>query len=499
MIKDTLIDKTRKLRNRRMRPILKILEDELVSEAIAQAKDILESLGVFVENADALVLFDNEGIIPNKDDRICIPPDLVEKSISSTPKYVNLYDRDGNLAVEMKGNNICFDPGSAALNILDYKSSEFRQPVTHDYISLARIIQEMEHIHAQSTSMICSDVPTEVSDAYRLYLSLIYCDKPVVTGTFRKESFSLMKDMLIAIRGDENKLKEKPLAIFDNCPSPPLRWSDLTCQSVIDAAHAGIPSEMISMPMMAANSPASIFGAVVQHTAETLSGIVISQLASKGTPVIWGGSPSVFDLRKGTTCLGAIETMMIDSAYAQVAKSFGFPTHAYMGLSDAKVLDMQAGLETAVGTTIAALSGINMISGAGMVDFESGFSLEKLVVDNDICGMTHRLVDGIINHEEIITKELLFGYEESKQLLSHPTTRKLYKKEFYFPSIAVDRSTRDEWMVSKTTAGARAHKIINNILQKPIENPISEDRKSLLKNLISSSVSKFGMESLPTD
>ena len=109
---------------------------------------------------------------------------------------------------------------------------------------------------------------------------------------------------------------------------------------------------------MGANSPASIFSAVVQHCAENMSGVVISQLAMKGSPVIWGGSPSVFDMRKGTTPMGAIETTMIDVAYAQVGKHLGFPTHAYMGLSDAKVLDPQAGLESGMGCILAALQGI---------------------------------------------------------------------------------------------------------------------------------------------
>lgn len=479
------------------RPKLKILEDELVNEVIVEAKDILETLGVIVENQEGLDLFAKEGIVENERGRILIPADLVDKCLSYAPKSIKLYNREGKLAVNLEGDNICFDPGSAALNILDYETNDFRLPITSDYVKYARITDQLEHIGAQSTSMICSDVPKEIADAYRLYLSLVNCRKPIVTGTFKKESFDIMKEMLIIIRGDEEKLREKPLAIFDNCPSPPLRIADLGCQSIIDSALAGIPSEIISMPMMGANSPASIFGAVVQHAAETISGIVISQLTSKGAPVIWGGSPSVFDLRKGTTPMGAIETHMIDSAYAQVAKSFQLPTHAYMGLSDSKVLDIQAGFETGIGAIIAALSGINMISGPGMMDFESSFSLEKLVIDNDICGMALRLINGITNYEEIITKELLDQYETKKQLLSHPTTRSLYKREFYFPSKVVDRATRDESLRSKTTAKQRAHNIVEQMLESPQNYPIADDQNKQLAQLMSYNLKNFGLQQLP--
>jgi len=93
--------------------------------------------------------------------------------------------------------------------------------------------------------------------------------------------------------------------------------------------------------------------------------------------------------------MGAVETMMIDGAYAEIGKHLGLPTHAYMALSDAKPVDFQAGMETAMGAMIAALSGINNISGPGMLDFESCQSLEKLVLDHEICGMALRLASGI--------------------------------------------------------------------------------------------------------
>ena len=90
-------------------------------------------------------------------------------------------------------------------------------------------------------------------------------EKPFVTGTFRVEGFRPMKDMLAAVRGGEDELRRKPLAIFDACPSPPLKWSNLTAQSLIDAARAGLPSELISMGMTGATSPATIAGTLVQH------------------------------------------------------------------------------------------------------------------------------------------------------------------------------------------------------------------------------------------
>ncbi|MEW6374522.1 MAG: trimethylamine methyltransferase family protein [Thermodesulfobacteriota bacterium] len=145
-----------------------------------------------------------------------------------------------------------------------------------------------------------SDVPEEIADCYRLFISLQFRSKPIVTGTFLIEGFKPMFEILFAIRGESAELRKKPLAIFDASPSPPLKWSNLTTQSVIDCARAGIPSEFVSMSLTGATSPVTLSGALVQHSVENLAGLVISQLAQPGAPVIFGGSPASFDMRTGT-------------------------------------------------------------------------------------------------------------------------------------------------------------------------------------------------------
>ena len=145
--------------------------------------------------------------------------------------------------------------------------------------------------------MIPSDVNEQISDSYRLFLSLLYGKKPVVTGTFTIDSFEVMKNMQLAIRGSAELLKEKPLTIFSCCPTSPLKWSDVTSQNVVDCGKSGIPVEFIAMPLSGFMAPVTIIGTLVQHTAETLSGVVISQLSSPGTPMLYGGSPAAFDIR----------------------------------------------------------------------------------------------------------------------------------------------------------------------------------------------------------
>ena len=481
------------------RPKIQMLSENMVTKIIDEALEVLQKNGVFVENDEALRILDGAGAkVDKKSRKVFVNSDLVDMAMSSAPRCISLYDSDGRLSMHLCEDNIHFDPGSAAINILDGDTGEIRKAESMDFVKMSMLMENLEFFAAQSTAFICYDVPEEVADRYRLYLALKYCRKPVITGTFRTDGFEVMKDMLVAVRGSEAALREKPLAIFDACPSPPLKWSNLTTQTLIDCARYGIPSEMVSMPLSGATAPVTLVGSLVQHTAECMMGVVISQIVKEGAPIIWGGSPSIFDMKKGTTPMGAIETMMIDSAYAQIGKSLNMPTHAYMGLSDSKCIDAQSGLEAGIGSLMAALSGINVISGAGMMDFESLQSLEKLVIDHEIAGMALRLVRGIEPKFDVHTSELFTEFETAGSFLSMAHTLKHFKKEFHFSSQVIDRSSSGEWLEkgSKTTFD-HAHEIVRKLLSKGRKYTPKEDVEKKLDEIMAVNAREFGMEKLP--
>ncbi len=200
------------------------------------------------------------------------------------------------------------------------------------------------------------------------------------------------------------------------------------------------------MPLAGFTSPVSLVGTLIQHTAEVLSGVVLAQCAAPGAPVLFGGSPAVFDLRYETTPMGAVETQMLDVALAAIGKALGLPVQAYVALSDAKQLDAQAGLESAMGATLAALAGVNSVSGPGMLDFENCHSTAKLVLDNEICGMARRLVRGLEVRDDFPAGPLLGELLADGHLLIARHTRRHLRDEISFPGPAIDRASRSRWV-----------------------------------------------------
>jgi trimethylamine--corrinoid protein Co-methyltransferase len=478
---------------------VRFLGDELIERIVGEARDLLESLGVEISNEEVLSrLADHGARVETASKRAFLPSSLVDEALATAPGGFRLYDSAGREALDFSGDRVHFTPGSAAINLLDDEVGEVRRPSTRDYLRYARAMRGLEHLASQSTAMIPSDVHERISDSYRLYLSLLSCEKPVITGAFTIEAFELMKALQLAVRGSEDELAARPLTVFSCCPTSPLRWSDVTSQNVVDCARAGIPVEYISMPLSGFIAPVTLVGTLVQHTAETLSGVVISQTARPGAPALWGGSPAVFDLRYETTPMGAAGTMMVDCAYNEIGKSLGFPTQAYTGLSDAKLLDAQAGLETSMGATLAALAGINNVSGPGMLDFESCFSLEKLVLDNEICGMTARLVRGIEPREDFPARPRFEELLAEEHLLISDHTRRHLREEIHFPGPVIDRANRARWREEGgRTLGERARGEIGRLLGDWEPPGLSDETTREMTALMEAEARRHGMDRLP--
>lgn len=482
-----------------MRPHLRFLNDDVINQITNEGLALLMDPGVRVENAEALELLANAGADVDFEAQVAhIPEDIVRTALETAPSEFDLYDLDGEPVVHYGADSVQFAPGSGALTLLDSETQEQRAPVTDDLVKFVKLVETLPQVDAQSTAFVCSDVPDEIGDLYRLYLALNYMCKPIVTGAFRKDTWWTMKDMLVAVAGGEDALAERPIAIFDVCPSPPLMWSDLTCQNMVDCARHGIPSQLISMPLAGATAPVTLAGAVVQHTAECMSGVAICQLAAEGAPIVWGGSPAVFDMREGTTPMGAVGTWMIDVSYAEVGRALGLPTHVYLGMSDAKVVDAQCGLESAGSTLVAALAGVNMVTGAGMIDFESCHSFEKLVIDAEIIGMANRLIAGVEVRDKPIALELMRKVGHRGDYLGQLHTLKWFREEQYIPSEVIDRGSLEAWKKKgRKTAWERAQDRVVALLDTYESPPIADDLRSELRALTLKAAQTFGMDELP--
>ncbi|MGY5855288.1 MAG: trimethylamine methyltransferase family protein [Candidatus Thorarchaeota archaeon] len=444
---------------------LSILSQDDIDSIQNATLEVLEKTGVMIKNEFALKLLQDSGCNV-QDKQVKISSSLVEESIRKAPSSFDLYTGSGTRACSVGANSVIFNPGSSAVYFKDRETREIRKGTLNDCIELTQLVENLEHINAQSTALVPSDVPEHISGLYRLYIVLKYSSKPIVTGAFRKEGVMTMKLLLDAVMGDSEEISRKPRAIFDCCPTSPLAWDDVSAQHLIDCSSSGIPAAIVPAPLLGATSPITIQGTLIQSSAEILSGVVISQLVNPGSPIIYGGATGSFDMRYATPRFSAIEAMLTACASSEIGKHLGLPTHAYLGTSDAKIEDSQSGFESGTGMILGALSNINVVSGPGMLAQLNCQSLEKLVIDNEFCGSAYRFSRGI-DFENINTiTELISKVGSGEQYLGQKHTSKLLRSEHFMPSDVICRLNPDSWLKdgSKTTY-ERANEKVNTILQ----------------------------------
>jgi len=431
-----------------MQPKLLLLDDEMIVRILDEAYQLLLKPGIKVNNEEARDLLASAGAQIDVETNVAkIPEQIVRKALETAPREFYLYDYDGNPTIKYGGDAVHFDPGSSGITMLNPETLEHDTTETSHLIKLIKVAEQLSQYDAQSTAVVCHDVPQSIQDSYRLYLALIYSKKPIVTGAFTNKTVTEMIDLLAIFAGGQAAAREKPRAIFDVCPAPPLIWSNFGAGNLIALARADVPAEIVSVPLSGAAAPVTMLGTVTQHTAECLAGITIHQLAKTGSPIVWGGAACIFDMKKGATPMGAVETAMLDCSYAQVAKSIGMPTHAYLGASDSKLVDTQAGLESGITSMIGALSGINMISGSGMLDFLSCHSAEKLVIDAEGIAMAKRMLEGVQLRTETLATEFYDKNINFKggDFLKQRVTMNLFRKEQHLPSKVIDRDSMRDW------------------------------------------------------
>jgi len=482
-----------------MQPYLEIIEDDLLPRIIDEAFQLLMKPGIKVQLKEARTILTDAGVqVDEEREVVYIPEYVARKAMETVPNKFVLYNKNGNPSVHYGGDAVHFDPGSSGVNILDSETHQHKPATTKDLVKIIKIADSLSQYDAQSTSVVCSEIPKEIGDLYRLYLVLRYSNKPIVTGAFSTKGTHLMIELLAIFSGGVKELSLKPTAVFDVCPSPPLIWSEFGAQNLIDLSRAGIPAQIVSMPLAGVAAPITLIGSVVQHAAECISGITIHQLANPGSPIVWGGAPAIMDMRQGTTPMGAVETAMIDAAYAKVGKVLGFPTHTYLGASDSKVVDAQAGMESGITVMIGALAGINMISGAGMLDFLACMSPEKLVIDAEAIGMSQRMLQGIKVITPTLATEMFEGIEFKGEFLKQKITRSLLKEEQYLPSPVIDRGSIRTWQQGGSLdTFSRAKIRVNEIVTNYQPPDIPRSQIDALDDLVKKLAVEAGMDALP--
>ncbi|MBW2491222.1 MAG: trimethylamine methyltransferase family protein [Deltaproteobacteria bacterium] len=475
------------------------MNPQAMTKIIEKAYSLLTKPGVKIDHAEALDILGQHGAkVDLTKQMVSISMDLVDRALKSVPKIVDLYDQPGNRAVTLGRDETSFVAGGSAPFILDFETNRPRPVHTMDLIRFLRLSDSLPFLQHTNPSLIPADIPAKIKSAFRCFLSLLNTSKPLCLGMSESGLIRLLMDMLVVISGSEAKVREKPRLSFACCPRSPLCWDELASQNLIDCAKLGLPVRIIPAPISGATAPVTLVGTIVQHTAENLCGVVIHQLVQPGASLIYGTAATTMDMRNGTSLFGSFESQMTNVANCQIGKHLGIPTYAIVSMSDAKVIDAQAGFESISGTMLGILGGADIIVGAGMLESGMCQSFEKLVIDNELCGMGLRLAGGLACEDDAFADDLIREVAPNGNFLATAHTLAWSKKELFYPSPVVDRSSRESFQAEGgKDASQKAREVVCKTFKEYEPLPLPEKERNGLVQIMMAQAKKYGVNQLP--
>jgi trimethylamine--corrinoid protein Co-methyltransferase len=266
-----------------------------------------------------------------------------------------------------------------------------------------------------------------------------------------------------------------------------LQFAPEQTEGLIEYAKMGLPVDIASEPQCGATSPATLSGTLAQQTAEILAMIVVAQLVNPGTPVLMGTVAAAMDMRNGTIALGGVEAAMMNVAHAQMAQFYKIPSRGTGSNTESKSLDIQAGIEKTMTLMMPALAGINMIFYPGTMDHALTVSLESLVMDHEVCGMIHRILQGIAVDDTTLGIDTIEKVGPGGHFLNQSHTLSLFQKEQFIPSLC-DRDSHESWKMKGRpgmldTAKQAVRKILSEHQPAPLDPAVEKELQAVIKEV----------------
>jgi trimethylamine--corrinoid protein Co-methyltransferase len=250
---------------------------------------------------------------------------MVEEAIASAPSKLFLAGRIPENDIILESNRVGLTTFGEGINVRDPYTGELRAPTKKDVANAAKLADAMDEIDVYERAVGAHEVPQAVAQLHNAEASFNNTSKHLFLGPFDGFQLDKIVEMATAIAGSREKLLERPLVTFVTCPVSPLKLVKDTCEVIMGAARSGMAVNILSMAMASGSSPVTLAGTLVNHNAEVLSGIVLSQLTCKGAKVIYGSSTTAMDLRLASASVGSPECAMISGAVARLARYYALP------------------------------------------------------------------------------------------------------------------------------------------------------------------------------
>lgn len=440
-----------------MIPKFDVLTPDQVRQVHEQTLKILEKIGVEFGYQPALDILKAKGMRV-EGQRVYFDRKYVEEQVAKAPAQFTLYARNPENNLVVGGDNIIYMPGYGAPFIHEADGTR-RSSTLEDYDNFVKLAHMSANQHMTGgTAAEPNNVPDAIRHLKMAYSSITLSDKCFMGSASGYEKAQDSIEMAAILFGGREVIKEKPALICLINSVTPLKYDDRMLGALMAYAQSGQAMVIASLVMAGSTGPATMAGALALQNAEVLAGIALAQSINPGTPVVYGSTSAITDMQTGSLSIGNPEGAFFTSASAQLARFYRVPSRGGGGLSDAKIVDAQAGYESMMTLMAASVAGIHFVlHTSGILQYFMAMSYEKFIVDDEIAGMILRYLRGIDFSEDQFAFDVIQKVGPGGHFLTQKHTRQNHTKEIRRPQLS-DRLSYDGWAKEGLDTNKRAER-----------------------------------------
>lgn len=457
-----------------------VLLSDLDIENIHQASlRVLAETGILIDDPEGRALLFDHGA-RQENDRLILPPELVENCLAKCPQQVTLRGRgeaitlgDGSLHVHNLGG---------ARDVFDSPGAKLRPATAADVAQSTRLMDALDNVTTITPLYTPRDVPAHMMILTMFEQALRNTLKPVNgPGVTTPEDVRTLYEMMLVVFGD------RPAVSLGASPVSPLNFLGEIVPVFLEIARHGLACGPLPCPSVGATSPMSLAGSLVQQNAENLASIVLVQLTNPGNPIVYCGRLSVLNMRSGAPIWGNPEVGMLSAGTVQLGHHYGLPVNVYGLAGSGFAADMQSGYERAINALVPALAGADELSGVGEMAGGTISSNFQIVVDDDIYSMVRRVLRGYAVDDDSLAVEVInHAMDHGRNFLKEQHSRRYLRAgEIWQGRLGIQEVGYDMWQAAgapDVVQRAQAH--AESILASHEVPPLPDDQSRQLDEIM---------------
>jgi trimethylamine--corrinoid protein Co-methyltransferase len=423
---------------------MKVLRDVQLQNIHEKTLYLLEKVGIAIKHGPTIELLAEHGARV-EGGLVKFPPKLVNDTLALAPDEFLLSGRNRERSVRIGNGSLVCAPTSGEVFVQDMEGGR-REGTLQDLTNFIKLCQSSDAIGVTDVAVVDpSDLKGNETVCRSMLEGIRNSDKPLqgLSGGVSQSELSIQ----MAEIATQATRKEHFIIGIANTFSP-LAWDQNMLEAIWSYSGANQPVVITCCSLGGVTAPISLAGSMVQNNAEILAGVVLSQLIRPTAPVVYGNTSSVADMKTMALATGAPEYALLETASCQLARYYHLPFRGGGGLTDAKDVDVQAGIESTSSLLCAFANRVDYIMHAlGMMNGFMTVSYEKWIVDEEICARARRFFNGM----DELTDETMDVIQEigaGGNFLSHKSTINNFRTALFIPAIS-DRDNWDNWQDNK--------------------------------------------------